>query len=83
MKTRNLQHYLQTRMHSSRMRTVRNRSRLLGGRCLLWGGSGPRGVPALGGSGPREVPAPWGSGPGGGIPACTEADPPGQTDRQV
>ena len=38
-------------------------------------------------SGPREVSAPrmmsarGGSAPGGcGIPACTEADPPGQTD---
>ena len=47
-------------MHSSRMRTVRNSSRLLLG-------GGEEGVPAPG------VPAPGG---GGIIPACTAADPP-------
>ena len=65
-----------TRMHSSGMRTVRNSSRLLGG------------VPAPGGvcSGGCLLPG-WGvsalgvSAPGGGIPACTEADPP--VDRQT
>ena len=36
------------------------------GGCLVPGGSGQGGVP-----GPRGV-----TGPGGGIPACTEADPP-------
>ena len=47
-----------TRMHSSRMRTIRNFSRLLeGGACSL-GGACFQGVPAPG---------------GGGIPACTEA----------
>ena len=39
------------------------------------GVSGPRGVPALGGGACSE---------GGGIPACTEAEPPHeQNDRQV
>ena len=58
-------------MHSSRMRTVRNSSR------LEEGVPAPGGVPA-----PRGVPAPWGvcscGGllPEGGFPACTEADPP-------
>ena len=70
---------LPTRMHSSRMRTVRNSSRLLG-------------VPALEGSAPGGgVPAPGrGSVPGGcllleggGIPACTEADPPLWTEWQT
>ena len=73
-----------TRVHSSRMRTVRNRSRLLGEGCLLLGE-----VPARGGGvWSQGVPAPgggclllWVSGPGGGIPACTEADPPLWTDR--
>ena len=70
-------------MHSSRMRTVRNRSRLMGwglcvcswGVCLVRWGSGPRvGVSAPGGG-------VWSG--RGGIPVCTEADPPscGQTDR--
>ena len=50
------QPYSDTRMHSSRMRTGRGSSRLLGGGdascsggCLLQGVSAPRGVPALGG----------------------------------
>ena len=113
-------------MHSSRVRTVRNSSRLLGGEgCLLpgvpaprrgtcsWGVSVPRGclllevtcsrgvptsrgVPVLMGMPvPRGYPLPGGacsqgctcfggacSGGRGGIPACTEADPPcGQTHR--
>ena len=57
---------LKTRMHSSRMRTVRNSSRL-----LVWGGVCSRGGGSLV--------------PGGGIPACTDADPPvnRMTDRQV
>ena len=84
------EHYL-TRMHSSRMRTIRNSSHLPGvsapkGGCLL-----PGGLPGLG------VPGPGGSAPGGlvwgglvlggcllwggllwgcGIPTYTEADPP-------
>ena len=48
--------------------------------CLVWGVPGPWGVCSWGGS------VPGGSGPGGsalggggGIPACTEADPPGET----
>ena len=55
-------------MHSSRMPTVRNSSRLLGG-----GLSAPGGVSVPGGGMPA---------PGGWYP-CTEADPPphGQTDR--
>ena len=81
-------------MHSSRMRTVRNSSRLLGGGCLLPGGVStlggcllPRGgVSVLGGvSAPGGCLLPGGGLlPGGrvGIPACTEADHPcGQTDR--
>ena len=63
-------------MHSSRMRTVRNCSRLLGG-----------GVPGPGGGGCLLVgdgACSWGClllagvcswGGGSGIPACTEADP--------
>ena len=48
-------------MHSSRMRTVRNSSRLLGGGTGP-GGSGPRGCLVPGG-----MPGLWGvSGPGGG-----------------
>ena len=59
-------------MHSSRMRTVRSSSRLLGGV------SAPSGVSARGGVCPQG-----GLLLGGGIPACTEADSPpcGQTDR--
>ena len=55
-------------MHPSRMRTVRHSSRPLGG------------VPA-----PRGVPAPVGGllWERGGIPACTEADPPPPVDRQT
>ena len=62
-----------TRMHSSRMRTVRNSSRLL-----------PEGS-APGGEGVSALGRLWGAvcsrgvcsqGVGGGIPACTEADPP-------
>ena len=52
-----------TRMHSSRMRTVRNSSRLRGV-------SAPGGV-CSGGCLHGGV-----SAPGGGISACTEADPP-------
>ena len=57
-----------TRMHSSRMRTVRNSSRLLGGG---EGGSGPRGrgwerlVPAGGVPAPGPMPRPGGGGRGG------------------
>ena len=80
-------------MHSNWMRTVRNSSRLLGrawsrggawsqgGGCLLLGGSGPGGVPALGGLVLGGV-----CSQGGGIPACTEVDPPPpreQNDRRV
>ena len=57
-------------MHSSRIRTVRNSSRL-GGRVLVPGGLVPRGgVP-----GPRGVPGPLGGVPGlggclvGGVPS--------------
>ena len=68
---------LKTRMHSSRMRTGRSLTVCRGGECLQrgvsaiegvcsWGVSAPRGVSALGGGLLR----------GGGIPACTEADPP-------
>ena len=35
-----------------------------------------RGVPAGGVPASGGVPAPGEAGPGGGIPACTEADPP-------
>ena len=68
------QHYglftLRTRLHSSRMRTAR--SLTVSPSMLCWGGGVPGlgrlgGVPALGGSGACS---------GGGIPACTEADPP-------
>ena len=63
-------------MHSSRMRTVRNSSRLL------------RGVPALGGAwsgGGGRMPGPWGGAcyGEGGIPACTEADPPPLVNRMT
>ena len=62
-----------TRMHSSSMRTVRNRSRV-GGRGLLRGGVCSRGCLLRGcllqGGLLRE------GVPGPGIPACTEADPP-------
>ena len=54
-------------MHSSRMRTVRSSTRLLGGGSAPEGGGG--GMPGAGG--------------GGGIPAYTEADPTLWTDRQV
>ena len=37
------QTFCQTRMHSSRMRTVRNSSRLLGGVAYSWGGACSRG----------------------------------------
>ena len=86
--------FRQTRMHSSRMCTVRNSSHLLVGGawsprgCLLlgWvpgpvGVTGPGGVPGPGGICSRGclVPGGW-----GGIPACTEADPLcEQNDRQV
>ena len=65
---------LVTRLHSSRMRTARaliiSPSMLCAGGvpglgvCLVWSG----GVPGLGGA--------WSWGGGGGIPPCTEADPP-------
>ena len=69
---------LKTILHSSRMRTTRSLtvspSMLCSrGGCLVrggawsWGVPGPRGCLVLGGPGP---------GGGGGIPACTEADPP-------
>ena len=59
-------------MHSSRMRTVRSSSRLLGGVCSRGEGRLPGGVCSGGGGG----------GGGVGIPACTETDPScGQTDR--
>ena len=61
-----------TRMHSSRMRTVRNRSRLVEGG---WSATGR--VPALGGSGPGGCLIRV-----GGIPACTQADLP-PLDRQT
>ena len=49
-----------TRMHSSRVRTVRNSSRLPDGVCSR-GTPAPGGVPALGGvPAPGEVPAPGG-----------------------
>ena len=66
-------------MHSSRMRTVCNSSR-------LGGGGSATGGSAMGGSAPRGVSTSWGvcSWGGGGIPACTEADPPcGQNDGHV
>ena len=52
-----------TRMHSSRMRTVRSSSRLLGGGIVCTWGVCSGGCQLLG----------WGR---GGIPACTEADTP-------
>ena len=77
-----------TRMHSSRMRTVCSSGRLSGGgacsggsapgRCLLLGGVCSGGCLFLG-----RVSAPGGSGPWGGIPACTEADPPPRVDRHT
>ena len=99
-----------TRMHSSRMRTVRNSSRLLGGFSVLWkvasssrrmpvprGMSAPGGCPFPGGACSRGVCSQWGACSwavpvlggawvcllwGGGMLACTEAEPPfGQTDR--
>ena len=80
-----MQNNFETRMHSSRMRTVRNSSRLLEG-ASPGGGLLPAGCLLLGGQG---VPTPggyllrgWLLLGGGGIPACTEADPLcGQTDR--
>ena len=74
-------------MHSSRMRTVRNSSRLLGWGCLLLGwvsATGgcllPGGCLFQGGACSGGV-CSWAGG-GGDIPACTEADPIcGQTDR--
>ena len=78
-------------MHSSRMRTVRNSSRLPGGAwsggCLLWGMPGSGGCLVCEGllwggawSGGEGVSAPgrsWGvCSQGVGIPACTDADPP-------
>ena len=58
---------METRMHSSRMRTFHSSSRLLPGGMSARGGgvSAPGGCLLL----------------GGGIPACTEADPPPWTDR--
>ena len=56
------------------------------GGCLLWGGCLLRGVSALGwgvwsgGCLVQGVSALGGSAPGGGIPACTEADPPVWTE---
>ena len=64
-------------MHSSRMRTVCNSCRLLEGVPGPGGGCLVPGVCSQGVSGPGGVPVPGGSAPGrGGIPACTEADPP-------
>ena len=71
-------------MHSSRMRTGRSlticRSLLGGGVSLVPGGSSwSRGSPwsQVGPPGPGGVSLVWGGLPGlGGIPACTEADPP-------
>ena len=56
-----------TRMHSSRMRTVRNSSRLLGG---AWSrrGSAPRGPGLEGVPGPRRVSAPRGVAWSRGVP---------------
>ena len=71
-----------TRMHSSRMRTVRNSSHLLRGVSTCF-----RGLPAPGGFCSRGVSAlegclfQAGACSWGGIPACTEADPP--VDRQT
>ena len=70
-------------MHSSRMPTVPSGSRLpgAGGGCLVLRGVYSGGGAWSGGGGlyawSRGVPGPWGGGfaPGGGIPACTEADP--------
>ena len=65
-----------TRMHSSRMRTVRSSSRLLGGVCSMGvcsGGCLLRGCLLWVG---------WLL-QGGGIPACTEADPHPRVDRQT
>ena len=44
--------------------------------CLALGGPAPAGVSTPGGSDPGGVSATGGSALGGGIPACTEADPP-------
>ena len=79
---------LLTRMHSSRMHTIRSSGRLSWGvsapggyvcsrGCVCSGGCLLRGVSALGGS------APGGLLVGGGIPACTEADTPLWTDRRL
>ena len=63
--------------------------RMPGGGCLLWRGLLPGGSPS-GGSPSQGVPPSWGvppfwgvSFPGGGIPACTEADPPLLTESQT
>ena len=77
-----------TRMHSSRMRTVRGSSRLLGGVCpemSAWevsaGGCLPRGEGGVY-PGVRGVSVWGGCLPGGVcIPACTEADNPSPVDR--
>ena len=53
---------------------------VVGGGCLVPGGSGPGGCLVLGGSGPWGVGA-WSR--GGGIPACTEADPPHPVNRMT
>ena len=64
---------IKTRMHSSRMRTVRSSERISRGVSAPWG------VSALGGV------CPGGCLLGGGIPACTEADTPtlAPVDRQT
>ena len=77
MTKQKMMNILITGLHSSRMRTVRSGSRL-GGGCLRGEGGClvPWGVCSWG------VPGPGGSDPGGslllggGIPACTDADPP-------
>ena len=75
---------LLTRMHSSRMRTVRSVSRLPGGVCFRGGGCASRGVCFLGGGGVLPGGCFWGGavpGPKGGN--CPGTPPPLWTDRHV